>query len=117
MTFRSRVPLLLAAAGLLLTLLIHPVAPAAPARAAGGPASPFGMNLYITGLERSDAERSALLGRAREAGVRWSREELSWANIQTGGKTEGWKGYDAHLQQLQDAGIAVIGMLLTTPSW
>ena len=75
------------------------------------------MNLYITGLERSDAERAALIDRAREAGVRWSREELRWANIQTGGRSEGWAPYDRRLQQLHDAGIAVIGMLLTTPSW
>ncbi|HUS15804.1 MAG TPA: hypothetical protein VM536_12400 [Chloroflexia bacterium] len=117
MPFRSRVPWLPAAAVLLLSLLAHPAAPAAPAQAATGPASPFGMNLYITGLERSDAERTALLGRAREAGVRWSREELSWANIERTAQKYNWGGYDARLQQLNNAGIAVIGMLLTSPSW
>ncbi|HMA33859.1 MAG TPA: hypothetical protein VKY74_05200 [Chloroflexia bacterium] len=111
---------LIYAAALLLVLGVPaPGGPArpAPVQAAALPPSPFGMNLYITGQERSDAERAALIGRAQEAGVRWSREELSWANIQTGGKTEGWAGYDAHLQLLHDAGIAVIGMLLTTPAW
>ncbi|MGI8586402.1 MAG: hypothetical protein ACR2M0_01755 [Chloroflexia bacterium] len=88
-----------------------------PAVRATGAVSPFGMNLYLTGLERSDAERAVLLDRAREAGVRWSREELSWANIQPGGKVEGWKGYDDRLQMLHDAGIQVVGMLLTTPDW
>ena len=114
-------------------LLAVPVltAPATPAQvraappesAAGTPnlaaasASPFGMNLYITGLERPDAERAALISRAKEAGVRWSREELSWANIQPLPGRWGWDRYDTRLQQLKDAGISVIGMLLTTPSW
>src|SRR5690242_21663222 len=92
---------------------------AGPASAQAAPAnSLFGMNLYITGLERSDAEQQALLARAQEAGVRWSREELSWANIQPGGRhTDNWKAYDARLQRLHDAGIAVVGILLTTPAW
>jgi hypothetical protein len=91
--------------------------PAAPPARAAAPVSPFGMNLYITGLERPDAERTALIARAQEAGVRWSREELSWANIQGGGKTETWGGYDRRLQMLHDAGIQTIGVLLTTPDW
>jgi hypothetical protein len=49
--------------------------------------------------------------------VRWSREELSWANLQPGGGREGWEPYDRRLQQLAGAGISVIGMLLTTPGW
>ena len=93
------------------------ITPPPSAGAAPVLASPFGMNLYITGQERSDAERAALIGRAREAGVRWSREELSWANIQPDGKANNWAGYDRRLQQLSDAGISVIGMLLTTPTW
>ena len=102
----------------LLLLLLGPIpAPPPAARAAAAPVSPFGMNLYITGLERSDAERATVLDRAQEAGVRWSREELSWANIETGDRTEGWSGYDARLQHLKDAGISVVGMLLTTPDW
>jgi len=88
----------------------------APAHAAEE-VSPFGMNLYLTGLERPDAERSVILDRAREAGVRWSREELSWANIQGSAKGDTWGGYDKRLQQLKDAGIQTVGVLLTTPSW
>jgi hypothetical protein len=105
---------LILALALLCAGLLRPVPPAG---AAPAPASPFGMNLYITGQERSDAERAALISRAREAGVRWSREELSWANIQPDGKSNNWGGYDRRLQQLADAGISVVGMLLTTPTW
>src|SRR5689334_11856330 len=88
-----------------LTLPGYAAPQSAPARAEVAPVSPFGMNLYITGLERSDAERANLIDRAREMGVRWSREELSWANIQPGGRSEGWAPYDRRLQQLADAGI------------
>ncbi len=70
---RLRLPSLILLGLVLLSLALYPLPPA-PARAAA-PASPFGMNLYITGLERSEGERVALLDRAREAGVRWSREE------------------------------------------
>src|SRR5438874_2064611 len=42
----------------------------------------FGMNLYITGLERPKAEKLALLSAAQDLGVRWSREEMSWANLE-----------------------------------
>ncbi len=89
---------------------------AAPVYAAEA-VSPFGMNLYLTGLERPDAERAVILDRAREAGVRWSREELSWANIQGSPKGDTWTLYDKRLQQLKDAGIQTVGVLLTTPSW
>ena len=68
-----------------------PPTPAAPVPArkvpsAFMPVSLFGMNLYLTGLERSDA-RPALLGAlAAQGGVKWSREELSWANIEPHGQ-------------------------------
>jgi hypothetical protein len=106
-----------ALAALLITLGGRPPVAPRPAEAAAGSASPFGMNLYITGLERDERERNALIDRAREAGVVWSREELSWANIQPGERGDGWKTYDTRLQQLANAGISVIGVLLTTPDW
>src|SRR4051794_37380108 len=50
------------------------------------PVSLFGMNLYLTGLERSTAESSTLGALAAQGGVKWSREELSWANIEPNAK-------------------------------
>ena len=75
-------------AAILLTLLI-PLSPspgAAPASKAE--ASPlasrsfFGMNLYITGQERPKGEKVAVLNAAEDLGVKWSREEMSWANLE-----------------------------------
>ena len=105
--------------GLLILSALIPTPPGASAQTAGvlSGVSPFGMNLYATGLERSDAERQVVIARAREAGVQWSREELSWANIQPGATTYNWSAYDQRLGELQAAGIKVVGMLLTTPTW
>ncbi len=99
-----------------------------PARPKGPPHAPhfvppsmFGMNLYLTGFERSDAQANALAGLAVRAGVRWSREELSWANIEDRGKGQynntNIALYDRRIALNTDNGIQVIGMLLTTPQW
>jgi hypothetical protein len=88
------------------------------ARAAFDPVSFFGMNLYLTGLERSDDQASQLAVLAANGGVKWSREELSWANIEPNSKGEfNWDIYDRRLAMNESNGIQVIGMLLTTPRW
>ncbi len=88
--------------------------------ASGGrpaPASPFGMNLYITGLERSRSDLPKVVAAATDLGVGWSREELSWANIEPKEGRFNFAVYDDRLAMLQQQGIGVVGMLLTTPSW
>jgi hypothetical protein len=76
------------------------------------------MNLYLTGLERSEAESSLLGGLAAQGGVKWSREELSWANIEPNVKGQyNWGPYDRRLAFDTQNGIEVVGMLLTTPRW
>src|SRR5688572_24427607 len=55
----------------------------APGSAPGfAPASLFGMNLYLTGRERTDGQAAHLGQVAAQGGVRWAREELSWANLE-----------------------------------
>jgi hypothetical protein len=82
------------------------------------PVSLFGMNLYLTGLERSTAESSTLGTLAAQGGVKWSREELSWANIEPTAKGQfNWAPYDSRLAYDTNNGINVVGMLLTTPRW
>ncbi len=82
------------------------------------PVSLFGMNLYLTGLERSEAESARLGQMAAQAGVQWSREELSWANIEPQRKgSYNWTPYDNRLASDFNNNINVIGMLLTTPKW
>ena len=103
---------------LLLLLVTLPLLPpaAAPAEAQnrqpGLPPSLFGLNMYITGRERSDAEAATLVGLAGQIGARWTREEICWA---CWGREDENRFYDRRIGMLADAGIGIIGMLLTTP--
>ncbi|MBX0327806.1 glycoside hydrolase family 5 protein [Oscillochloris sp. ZM17-4] len=96
----------------LLALLIPSSPASGAARQPGLPPSLFGLNMYLTGRERGDAEATALLGMATQIGARWSREEISWA---AWGPSEDNRFYDRRLGQIADAGVGIIGMLLTTP--
>lgn len=118
-TLASRTtPVILLALALLLPLAaITPTAAAQPKQI-----SFFGMNTYITGLERinidGDAGMKHLISEGRSAGIEWAREELSWANIEPGRKNDwNWPYMDRRIGQLADAGYGIVGMLLTTPEW
>ena len=101
---------------LLLLVTLLPSVLATPTRAAtrqpGVPPSLFGLNMYITGRERSDIEAAALVSLAGPIGARWTREEICWA---CWGREAENGFYDQRLALLADAGIGIIGMLLTTP--
>ncbi len=101
---------------LMLLLPLLPLAQPAPAHTSesqpGLPPDLFGLNMYITGHERSAEEARALVQMARDIGVKWSREEISWA---TWGEQDRNDFYDERLGMLAEAGIGVVGMLLTTP--
>jgi hypothetical protein len=82
----------------------------------------FGMNTYITGLERNQEDRdtgvSRLLSLGREAGVDWAREELSWANLEPHQKGDmNYQYYDNRVLELAQSGYGIVGVLLTTPEW
>lgn len=101
----------------LLTLLpAAPIRAAAPVRTAvpqpAAPPSLFGLNMYITGRERSDAEAAALVGKATAIGAHWTREEICWA---CWGREDENRFYDRRIGMLADAGVGIVGMLLTTP--
>lgn len=97
----------------------RPTSPApAPATPRLVPASLFGMNLYLTGLERTYNEAVQLGAMAAQGGVKWSREELSWANIEPNSKGSfSWARYDEAIGLNTSNGLNIVGMLLTTPSW
>lgn len=87
-------------------------APAARPNQPGLPPSLFGLNMYITGRERPEAEAAALVGLAHQIGAQWSREEICWA---CWGRDEHNDFYDRRIAMLANAGMGIIGMLLTTP--
>lgn len=89
--------------------------------AAFAPVSMFGMNLYLSGLERRFTNTNQLADLATAAGVKVSREELSWANVEPNRKGAIDMNvvgiYDNAINQNVSRGMDVIGMLLTTPRW
>lgn len=109
-TRRFALLVLLVLPALLVALLPSP-APAAPVAQPSLPPGLFGLNMYITGRERTDAEAEQLIELAQQAGVRWTREEISWASW---GEKQLDPFYDRRIKMIADAGIGIIGMLLTT---
>jgi hypothetical protein len=111
---------------LLLALAALLLAPGAAAQGAP-PAAPrpiglFGLNTYLTGLERNSRDGEAgviaLAARGRQIGAGWAREELSWGNLERDGKGRwSWSLFDRRLSAAHAAGYGIVGMLLTTPRW
>ena len=120
-TMKQRRTMRFLSAVFLLTLLLPLTSPQQAGEAQAAPAegrSFFGMNLYITGLERPKDEKLALVNAARDIGVKWSREEMSWANLEPDRKgIYNWGAYDPWINSLVGAGINVVGSLQTSPSW
>lgn len=88
------------------------------ARTPPAPMPYWGMNLYLTKVERRGTGDNLplLADLARQAGVRWTREELVWALIEPG-QNDLRPIYDDTLRLASQKGFSVIGMLLTTPDW
>jgi len=107
----------------ILTLLLLTLSPSLGSAqvAVGGRVAPhsyFGLNLYASALERhSDNSSSRVIAAAGELGVRWTREELSWANIEPVEGAYNFQQYDRAINELATQQIGIIGMLLTTPTW
>ena len=84
------------------------------------PASPFGMGLYLYRYSRhpaSLAEMDRAARMARDAGVKWSREEFSWARIQPKKGEFDWSFYDAMVATAKRHGISVYGLLSYWSAW
>ena len=77
----------------------------------------FGMNMYVTGSERPKAEKYAMLSAGADLGVQWTREEMSWANIEVRQGVFDWTAYDFWINALVKQNIQIVGVLETTPSW
>jgi len=84
------------------------------------PDSPFGMGLYLyrygnnaAGLATMD--RAAQMG--AQAGVKWSREEFSWARIEVAPGKYDWSFYDQVVATAKRNGISVYGLLAYWSPW
>ena len=84
------------------------------------PDSPFGMGLYLcryggdaAGL--AEMEKAAQL--ARDAGVKWSREDFSWSRIEPQKGKFNWTYHDNLVACAKRNGITVYGIVGSWASW
>ncbi|MBN1484467.1 MAG: hypothetical protein JXA37_07065 [Chloroflexia bacterium] len=73
----------------------------------------FGMDMYLSGIDRSDTEVDTLSTHAQTIGVKWSREELAWAMYH---QSWGPGYYDGRIRTIYEDGFGIIAILLTTPT-
>ncbi len=109
---------------LLASVLVVPATRAGTPAAPTGKDSPFGMVTNLGNRVRSD-EQPAMIQLMREAGVQWSREEISWDRLQPerggpyrwGGDNAGMYNYDRAIALQHEARINVLGLLAYNPAW
>ena len=79
------------------------------------PESPFGMGIYFTRYRGPELERAATA--AREAGVKWSREEFEWAKIEPEKGRYEWAAYDNLLATAKRNGISIYAIVAYWAPW
>ena len=99
------------------TAYVRPVPPReeAPLR----PELPWGMGVYLYRYPGSDgyARMRRAAAMARDAGVKWSREEFSWARIETQPGEYDFDFYDHVVDTALEHGISVYGLLAYWSRW
>lgn len=84
------------------------------------PESPFGMGIYLNRYG-GDAAGLALMERAaqmaREAGVKWSREDFSWGRIERARGAFDWSYYDELVACARRNGITVYAIVGYWTGW
>ena len=84
------------------------------------PESPFGMGVYLNRYG-GDARGLALMQRAaqmaRDAGVKWSREDFSWGRIEPQRRQFDWTYYDNLVACARSNGITVYAIVGSWTGW
>jgi len=84
------------------------------------PESPWGVGLYLYRYPESEEgfRRMAQAARlARDAGVKWSREEFQWHRIEPQEGRFNWYFYDRMVKTALENGIRIYGLLAYWSSW
>ncbi|MHB1035530.1 MAG: endo-1,4-beta-xylanase [Pirellulales bacterium] len=79
------------------------------------PESPFGMGLYLNRYRGPEMERAAAM--ARDAGVKWSREDFHWGQIEPEKGRFDWSFHDNLVACAKRNGITVYAIVAGWPSW
>jgi hypothetical protein len=77
--------------------------------------SPFGMGVYLCRFGGRDLEEVAR--KARDAGVKWSREDFSWGRIEPRPGEFHWDYYDTLVDTARRNGITVYAIVGYWTSW
>jgi hypothetical protein len=106
---------------LLAVLTLTSISLIGPATAAG--ANPFGPGMFGISTGGTIQDQSARkIGRdldlIREAGARWVRIDINWAQIQAGGPTSyDWGPIDRVVRAATARELKVLGLIVYTPEW
>jgi len=78
--------------------------------------SPFGMGIYPSHRTTGDETiRAAQL--ARDAGIRWTRDEIGWAGLQPTRGEWRWQRFDRAVDTMRAHGIETLGLLCYSAPW
>lgn len=78
------------------------------------PESPFGMGVY---LERHGADMERVAKAAMEAGVKWTREDISWADVEPRKGEFDWAEVDHRIAVARKYGISIYAIVASFPEW
>jgi len=79
------------------------------------PESPFGMGIYLCRYGVGEMDKVARL--ARQAGVKWSREDFSWPRIERERGKFDWSYHDHLVSCANRHGISVYAIVMGWPAW
>lgn len=78
--------------------------------------SPFGMGIYPS--HRTSGDETAKAAQlAREAGIRWTRDELGWGGLQPTKGEWRWEQFDRAVDITREHSIEILGLLCYTTPW
>ena len=79
------------------------------------PESPFGMGVYLNRFRGPDQE--AVARAARDAGVKWSREDFGWGHIEREPGKFDWAFHDRLVDVARANGITIYAIVAYFPGW
>jgi len=78
--------------------------------------SPFGMGIYPS-VRTSGGETIRAAELARDAGIRWTRDEISWGRLQPTRGEWRWDQFDHAIDTMRAHGVATLGLLAYAAPW
>jgi len=83
--------------------------------------NPYGANFFLS-REVEDWKRERTVSMAAEAGIRWAKEQFSWAEIERDGKARhpddfNWGKFDEIVDLCERYGLRIIARLDRAPDW